>query len=107
MSIKPVDFQIIIPKASELSKTNAEGLNRNQSLQQQQAITMQHKIDINQKQVYSKDTAQEVRIREKQEREKAQEKQKEKQKGNKKKNKKDGLGYSEDKTRTSIIDIKI
>ncbi|HHW47809.1 MAG TPA: hypothetical protein GXX14_04215 [Clostridiaceae bacterium] len=107
MSIKPVDFQIVIPKASELSKTYAEGLNRNQTLQHQQALMMQQKIDTNQKQVYSKDTAQEVRIREKQEREKAQENHKESQKGNEKKNKKNKPGFSDNQPRTSTIDIKI
>jgi len=107
MSIKPVDFQIVIPKTSELSRTYAEGLNRNQILQHQQALTMQQKIDNNQKQVYSKDTAQEVRIHEKQEKEKAQDKQKESQKGSGKKNKKNNPGFSDGQTRTSTIDIKI
>ena len=68
MSIKPVDFQIIIPRTSEVSKLNSEELSRQLSVQQHQAQLVQQKSEISTKQVYSQEKAYEVAIREKQER---------------------------------------
>lgn len=66
MSIRPVDFQISIPRTLDTSKTLSDELHRNSVIQHQQAIQTQRKSDNNIKQVYSKDKAQEAKIREKQ-----------------------------------------
>lgn len=104
MSIKPIDFQVIIPRATEVSKINSEEAHRNISLLQQQASSMQHKSDNALKQVYSRAKPQDARI---------MEKQKENRKDNRKEEKKKGKQGNTESTglkngiQTSIIDIKI
>lgn len=102
MSIKPVDFQIMIPKAMEVSRVNSEDTHKNIALQQQQAAFMQHKVDNTLKQVYSKAGSQNVKISEKQ-------KDGKRNRGEKKKH--DAGNSTEEylieSIKTSTIDIKI
>lgn len=99
MSIKPVDFQVMIPKASELSRIQETDHQKDNVLQQNQANSMQHKVDNSLKQVYSQNKAQEARITEKQEKQRENNKEG-KKKGSNSKNKQAGI-------KTSTIDIKI
>ncbi len=46
MSIKPVDYQILIPKTSEVSKIQNDNQNKNATIQQQQSVSTQHKAEI-------------------------------------------------------------
>lgn len=39
MSIKPVDYQILIPKTSEVSKIQNDNQNKNATIQQQQSVS--------------------------------------------------------------------
>ena len=103
MSIKPVDFQVMLPKTSEISKIHNDDQHKNQLLQQQQAVTVQNKAEDQLRQVYSQDKANEARIREK------QEKNREKNKKEKKKNNGNYGGSKEIQSdgQTSTIDIKL
>lgn len=106
MSLKPIDMQVIIPKTAEVSKIHSDENQRNLVLQQQQAISMQNKVENDIRQVYMQQKAYEAKIREKQE----------KSRGNGRENSKGGKGGSGKKSsnetrrpeiRTSTIDIKI
>ena len=106
MPIKPIDFQIMVPRAMDVAKISNDESHRNQALLQQQAAATQHKADGTLKTVYSRSQAQNARITEKQ---------KEERQGGKKK--KDGQDRDEAKNnskteavreiKTSTIDIKI
>lgn len=106
MAIKPVDFQVMIPRTMEASKINNDESQRNQSLQHQLAAAGQQKAQDSLKQVVSKHQAENVRITEKQN----------DRRQNREKKKKQGQNPSEDNKRkerlnketgSSIIDIKI
>lgn len=104
MSIKPIDFQVAIPRTMEASKISSNDANKNLAMQQQSADSVQHKAEDSLKQVYSRSKSEEAKINDK-------------QKDNKKNGKKDGKkgkSSEEDKKidlnkemQTSIIDIKI
>ncbi|MDF2986663.1 MAG: hypothetical protein K0R50_2173 [Eubacterium sp.] len=66
MSIKPMDFQVMYPKTSELSKTYNDEANKNQAVHQQQAESNRQKIDQNLKQVVGRENVQHGRVNEKQ-----------------------------------------
>lgn len=102
MSIKPVDFQVLIPRTLEAAKVNNDEAQRNLAAQQQQATSTQHKVDSTLKQVYSQSKPEHARISEKQ-------KDDENEKGKKKRDK---PGKKDEKSlnsevQTSTIDIKI
>ena len=101
MSIKPVDFQVMLPKTSEVSKLNHDEQHKSQLFQQQQAADAKNKVEDNLRQVYSKDKLHKANIKEKQE--------KENKKQGKKENKSnyDGTKKSKTENQTSIIDIKL
>ena len=105
MSIKPVDFQVLIPRTMEASKTSNDEAQKNLATQQQQASSMQHKVDSSLNQVYSRSKSQNARINEKQ-------KENSKDKEQKKKNSRDKADDKDEKSlnkgiQTSTIDIKI
>lgn len=108
MSIKPVDFQVMLPKTAEISKIHSDEQNKNQAVHQQQAVNTQHKAEDSLRQVHSQEKAQEARIREKQEKEKREQKKKEEEEEKKdsspnyNKNKKLEMNNS-----TSRIDIRL
>ena len=107
LPIKPIDYQVMIPRTLEAAKVNNDEAQKNHLLHQQQAMTTQQKADDSLKQVYSRSQAEHARIMEKQ-RENRQ---------NDKKRKKDGQNPEESEgseksklnndIRTSTIDIKI
>src|SRR5690606_23124249 len=100
MSIKPVDFQILIPKTSEVSKIQNDDRHKNATVQQQQTIQTQHKAEDSVNIVYSQEKPQEAVIREK-EREKKKKKLDKRNTGRKYKHKK------KSKDSTSTIDIRL
>jgi hypothetical protein len=107
MSVKPVDFQVMIPRTMDAAKVRSDEMQKNQALAQQQAAAMQNKAEDTLKQVYSRSQTQEARINEMQ-------KENSQQNDKRKKGEKD-RDASGDKNgrksggtiRTSTIDIKI
>jgi hypothetical protein len=79
MSIKPIDFQVMYPKTSEVSKIQNEEANKNQANIQQQASTNQNRIDDKLKQVVARENIQNGRVDEKQQKDTADQNQKKKQ----------------------------
>lgn len=111
MSIKPVDFQVLIPRSMEAAKMTNDEVQRNQLNQQQQAHATQHKAEDSVKLVYSRDRAQNAKITEKQnENRKDKDKRKKdenKQQGEAAKEAARGLKNSKYMPEGSRIDIKI
>lgn len=105
MSIKPVDMQVLMPKALEVSRLQNDEHGRNQAMIQQQAGATQNKVEENLKQVYSREKTQEARIREKRERQERESKKK-KSKGTYRMDGKDSKEESGG-LQSSTIDIKI
>jgi len=68
MSIKPVDFQVILPRTAEVSKMSSEELYKQIAVQQHQSQLVQQKSELNTRQVHSQEKAYKVEIKEKQER---------------------------------------
>jgi len=66
MPIKPVDFQVMIPRTMEASKITSEAAQKNLAAMQQQAADTQMKAYDSLRQVYSKDQPHDVHITEKQ-----------------------------------------
>ncbi len=107
MSVKPVDFQVMIPRTIDAAKVRSDELQKYHTLAQQQAAALNDKAEDTLKQVYSRAETQEARINEKQ-KENSQQNGKSK-KGDKNKDTSDGKGDSRQgkALRTSTIDIKI
>lgn len=83
LSIKPIDFQMVVPKTSEISKIYNDDVNKNQAIQQQQQTANQTKIDNNLKQVVSRENVKNDRIKEKQEKNNSRQNEKKKKRQNK------------------------
>lgn len=66
MAIKPVDFQVMIPRAMEAAKASNDVNHRNITAQQQQAAATQHRAEDSLKQVYSRTQPQSAHVDEKQ-----------------------------------------
>ncbi|NLK86657.1 MAG: hypothetical protein GX279_04095 [Clostridiaceae bacterium] len=108
MSVKPVDFQVMIPRTIDAAKMRSDELQKNLALQQQQASAMKDKAEDTLKQVYSKSQTHEARINEKQREESRQQSEKRKKDGRKGKASDGTDGRKRSSTiKTSTIDIKI
>lgn len=83
MSIKPIDFQMVIPKTSEVSKMYNDDVNKNQAIQQQQQTANQTNIDNKLKQVVNRENVQNGRVKEKQEKDNQRQNEKKKKRQNK------------------------
>lgn len=94
MSIRPIDFQVMFPKTSEVAKNQNDEMNKNQIVHQQQAAVNQERTEHNLKQVVQRENVHEARVREKQEKDNGD-------KQNQKKKK------QQNKRRIPNIDIKI
>ncbi|RCX15542.1 hypothetical protein DFR58_113124 [Anaerobacterium chartisolvens] len=103
MSIKPIDFQVMLPKAPEVAKISNDAQHRMDALQQQQASAVQQNAQNSTKTVHSKDKANEAAIHEKQQKDK-EEKGKGKKKGKYNYN---SSKKAELQEKTSTIDVKI
>lgn len=99
MAIKPIDFQVQIPKTNEVAKIQSESRHKNELIEQQQATinrqTAQDSVNL----VHSRDNAQQARINER------QNPKEKKEKGSKKKNNNSKSSGKEEQT--STIDIRI
>ncbi|HEY5583623.1 MAG TPA: hypothetical protein VIK78_03925 [Ruminiclostridium sp.] len=82
MSIKPMDFQVMFPKTSEVAKTYNDETNKNQAINQQQASSNQERIDNNLKQVIARENVQHGSITEKQEKDNTKQNDKKKKQKN-------------------------
>jgi len=107
MSIKPVDFQIMLPKTMEVAKLNNDEVHRNLTAQQQQAAATRHKAEDSLKQVYSRPHAQDVRIAEKQKENRRNDKKRQETGGQSDKKEENGRNNADNTVITSTIDIKI
>ncbi len=83
MSIKPIDFQMVIPKTSEVSKMYNDDVNKNQAIHQQQQTANQTNIDNRLKQVVNRENVQNGRVKEKQEKDNSRQNEKKKKRQNK------------------------
>ncbi|WP_010249143.1 hypothetical protein [Acetivibrio cellulolyticus] len=101
MSIKPIDFQVQIPKTNEVSKIHSEDQHKNDAIQQQQTNLNQHKAEDSINLVHSRDNTQKSKINEKKDKNSKEKK----EKGNKKRNYNNDSSLEEEQT--SIIDIKL
>ncbi len=108
MSIKPVDFQVMIPRTVDAAKMRSDELQKNLAHAQQHAAAVQDKADESLKQVYSRSQAQEARINDKQREEARQQNEKKKKGGSEGQtsDEKDDR-KPESGIRTTTIDIKI
>jgi len=87
MSIRPMDFQVLYPKTTELSKTYTDEVNRNQVVSQQQAEANRDRIDHSLKQVVARENIQHgVVVKEKQQRDNNSQNDKNKKKQNRNNN---------------------
>jgi hypothetical protein len=66
MAIKPVDFQVMIPRTMEAAKASNDVNQRNITAQQQQTAATQHRAEGSLKQVYSRAQPQSAHVDEKQ-----------------------------------------
>lgn len=107
MSIRPVDYQIMMPRVNELARNQNEQQQRVIAHAQQQADNSVKQAEQNTRSVHSQDEANKVNNQEKQKGSKGQGKEKEEkeqnQKDTKKAEKKDGLLPQERHT----IDIRL
>ncbi|NLP13451.1 MAG: hypothetical protein GX383_02990 [Clostridium sp.] len=76
MSIKPIDFQVMIPKTSEVSKIQKDEQNKNLVLEQQQTIVSQKKSEDNVNLVHSREETQNAKIDHEQEKKQNEKKRK-------------------------------
>lgn len=109
MSVKPVDFQIVIPRSVDAARTRSEELQKNEAVQQQQAAAVQNRAEDTLRQVCSRSKTEETRITERQrERGGQEEGRKKKEEGKKEDDRKDRNGKEYGGTVTSSrIDIRI
>jgi len=106
MPIKPIDFQIMVPRAMEAAKISNDETHRNQTLLQQQTAATQHKADDSLKTVYSRSQTQGLSITEKQ-REERQNKKKKKDGHEHEDTTDNSKGKPVREIKTCTIDIKI
>lgn len=103
MSIKPMDFQVMIPRTIEVSKTSNDENQRNQAMLQQQVASSQQHAENSIRKVYSQTKSQNVKIMEKK-------KDKDNSSGEQRKREKNGNTQEKNlngSIQTSTIDIKV
>jgi len=108
MPIKPVDFQVMIPRTLDAAKMQSDEMQKHVNIAQQQAAAFQNKAEDTVRQVYSRSRTEEARISEKQKEDNRQRNSKKREE-----NKRggsdsfNGRKKSTSEIRTSTIDIKI
>ena len=107
MSIKPIDLQVMIPRATEVAKANNEENQRNLSAQQQQASATKHKAEDSIKQVYAREQAQNTRIAQRQKENRQNDGKKKKEPGKNGQDQENSRSSLNKDIKTSTIDIKI
>lgn len=107
MSVKPVDFQIMLPKTMEVAKMSNDEVHRNLTAQQQQVTATMHRAEDSLKQVYSRPQAQGTRIAEKPKENRKNDRKKKEAGGHSDKKDENGWNNTEKPIITSTIDIKV
>ncbi|MDP4093827.1 MAG: hypothetical protein Q8920_10745 [Bacillota bacterium] len=107
MSVKPIDFQIMIPRTTEVARISNDEQQRNLALHQQQNSMMQQKVESTLTQVQSQEKAQEARIKEKQEKDRENRNKNKGQGNQKEENKKEENKKSVTGEKSSFIDIRL
>lgn len=110
MSIRPIDYQVILPKTSEVSKINNEMQQKDQIIQQHNNVLNQKQNDRNLRQVIEKNEPYKVIADHKGNRNKQNYSESKKDKRNKVSTEKNDIKTSnkeEIKTATNKIDIRI
>lgn len=107
MPIKPVDFQVMIPRTLEAAKVSNDLAQKNHLLQQQQAAATQHKAEDSLRQVYSRSQAEHTHITEKQRENRRNDREKKKKDQNRQENEDIENSRLNKELKTSTIDIKI
>jgi len=93
MSIKPIDFQVMLPKTAEVSKSINDNQQKNLMMHQNTADSLQQKSESEVKTVHSQEKATGPKIKDNKDREK--------------KNKKDNKKNKQKNDSDSIIDIRL
>ncbi len=106
MAIKPVDFQVMIPRTMEAAKASNDVNQKNITAQQQQAAATQHRAEGSLKQVYSRTQPQSAHVEEKH-KENSKKDGKGKQSGNQSDSHEESGHGRPNEIITSTIDIKI
>jgi hypothetical protein len=108
MSVRPIDYQMMIPKAAEVSKIASDANQKGNALQEQYSNTLRHNDENKLKQVYDKDRTFEASIKQKQERQAKKESEDDKNKNHRNKDKDKKKGEKQISLMSnSTIDIKI
>lgn len=105
MSIKPIDFQVQIPKANEVSKIQSEVRHKNEVIEQQQSTINRQNAQDSVNLVHKKENAQQAKINEKQNPKERKEKNNKKKDGNNGNSNNSKSSMKEEKT--SVIDIRL
>lgn len=66
MSVKPIDYQVMLPRTTEISRLRDSETHKNQVIAQHQATASEKKADGNIKQVNARKQAEQAAIKEKQ-----------------------------------------
>ena len=104
MSIKPVDFQLSVPRSVEVTKNKGDEQLKQLTDQQTQVTATHHQADNSVTQVNKREKPEEARIKEKEEREQ-QGKKKQHQENEKEEN--ETMDKKEENKRREHIDVKI
>lgn len=107
MAIKPIDFQVMIPRTMEAAKVSNDETHRHHSMLQQQASATKHKAEESLKTVYARTQAQDARIQEKQKGNGQNSGKKKKENQNSEESDDSGKNRLNKGFKTSTIDIKI
>jgi len=105
MSVKPIDFQVMIPKTSEISKIQKDEQNKGLAMEQQQTVVNQKKSEDNVNLVHYREEAQNAKINVEEEKEKNQNENKRKK--NRFKGRYGTKGEKEADEETGTIDIRL
>ena len=62
MSLKPLDFQVMVPKANEISRIEAVNNQKDHAVRQQQALSVKSEAENKPKQVTKRSKAEDARI---------------------------------------------
>ncbi|HOP91796.1 MAG TPA: hypothetical protein PLP24_00295 [Acetivibrio thermocellus] len=103
MSIKPIDFQMMIPKTAEISKIQNDQQQKSVVVNEQQTNITRQKFEENVNTVHAKENAEKVRID-------SEQKKKKEERGRKKnpnRAKYGTKGEKEPEEQTSVIDIRL
>lgn len=107
MSIKPVDYQVMLPRTMEAAKISNDEAQRNFTVNRQHVAATQHKAEDSLKQVYSRAQAQNARITDKQKETRQNNGKKRKGKGSSDSTEENSADRLNNSIKISTIDIRV